>query len=197
MGPSCRHIARRQSGGGTVGVADERIDDRWRWEQTIGGPDDHDEVDIEAGGAGECAGGDSCTDTALAWWRHFELGEERRAELAAVHRRTDGVEVAEPIEDAFDLLVSGTFGVVEMLEGRAVRSSARSAQRTRSPSPANGGRWPGDPASTATRRRTSPAGRRRPRSWRRVRRPRGAARERRTSPGAASSDRRGQRRRRG
>ncbi len=116
---TCGHVARGQSGGSAVRVAHEGIRDRWRWEQPVDCSDDDDEVDVEAGGTGECAGGEPGTDATLAWWRHLELGEKRRAELATVHGRTDGVEVAEPVEDTFDLLVSGTLGVVEPLEGAA------------------------------------------------------------------------------
>ncbi len=164
MDTSRGHVARGQSGGGAVGVADEGIGDRWRWEQPIGGSDDDDEVDVEAGGTGECAGGEPGTDATLAWWRHLELGEKRRAELATVHGRTDGVEVAEPVEDTFDLLVSGTLGVVELLEGAAPDPPLDLLAAPVRPLAARAGWRPGDRASTAARSRTSPALRRRRRS---------------------------------
>ena len=196
---ACGHVARGQSGGSAVGVADEGIRDRRRWEQAVDCSDDDDEVDVEAGGTGECARGETGTDATLAWWRHLELGEKRRAELAAVHRRTDGVEVAEPVEDTFDLLVSGTLGVVELLEGTAPDPPLDLLAAPGRPLVPGRGWRPGDRASPAGRSRTSPALRRRRRSGRRVRArpPRGAVRARRRRPGVVSSGRRGRRLRRG
>ena len=91
------------------------------------------------------------TDAALARWRDLELGEKRRAELAPVHRRTDRVEVAEPVEDAFDLLVSGTLGVVEMLEGAAPDPPLDLLAAPSRPLAARAGWRPADRASTAAR----------------------------------------------
>ncbi len=109
-------IRRRQTSSRPLSVADQRIGDRRRRQQTFGGADHRDDIDVEPDGTGQGADVDAVAELAVAPRRDVELGHERGAELGAGDRAADAIEVGEPIEHARGLGPRPTLGAVESIE---------------------------------------------------------------------------------
>jgi hypothetical protein len=90
----------RQPSGRPLAIAEQRVGDRCRRQQPLGGTEDDDHVDVEPDGAGQRADVDPVAELAVAPWRDIELGDERGPELGASDRAADAVEVLEAVEHA-------------------------------------------------------------------------------------------------
>ena len=163
--------------------------------EALGRAEDDDDVDVEAGRAGQRADVDAVADLAVAAGRDVELGDERGPELGAGDRAADAVEVVQPVEHAPRLSPTPTARRRPVGRGRRARTSAPGGPSPTRPTLAHGRTCAGSPRSarSSVTNASSSAGRRR--LGRRVPAIGGQHARRRSGSGGWPSRRRARRRR--
>ena len=147
-----RATARRRRPGRrpALGVAEQRIDGRRRRQQPVGCAEHDDEVDVEAGRAGQRADVDAVADLAVAGRGDLELGDERGPELGAGDRRPPSAS-RWPRRSSTRCVCSHAVrsAPVEAIERRRGRTSGRAGRATSPPTPRHGRTVAGSPSRAA------------------------------------------------